>query len=69
MIIYELDLPIEQLLALVIILGIVNIFLWRHLGVFQLASKPQKKPIDKDTTEQLNPNYGAYIQLGMRRNN
>ncbi|MGT2801006.1 hypothetical protein JavanS292_0012 [Streptococcus satellite phage Javan292] len=72
MIIYELDLPIEQLLALVIILGIVNIFLWRDLGHFEIDVEPKKKPVEedaKDTRKLQNPNYGAYIQLAGKRYN
>lgn len=61
----ELNLPMEQKLALVIILAIVNIFLWRNLGYFRLDIKPKDKPAPKLT----NPNYGAYIQLAGRRYN
>ncbi|MEX5398724.1 hypothetical protein ABPH35_10400 [Streptococcus sp. ZJ93] len=58
----EINLPIGQKIILVIILAIVNVLLWRHLGHFQLDSKPKKKPTDKDTRKLQNANYGAYIQ-------
>lgn len=58
----ELNLPMEQKLVLVIVLAIVNIFLWRNLGYFQLDIKPQNEPEGKDTKKLQNANYGAYIQ-------
>ncbi|MEX5398737.1 hypothetical protein ABPH35_10345 [Streptococcus sp. ZJ93] len=58
----EINLPIEQKIILVIILVIVNMFLWRNVGHFRLDSKPKKKPTDKDTRKLQNANYGAYIQ-------
>ncbi|MGT2964572.1 hypothetical protein [Streptococcus acidominimus] len=54
----ELNLPMEQKLALVIVLAIVNIFLWRNLGYFRLDIEPKQK----DTRKLQNANYGAYIQ-------
>ncbi|MBF0778336.1 hypothetical protein [Streptococcus cuniculi] len=54
----EINLPMEQKLALVIVLAIVNIFLWCNLGYFQLETKPE----GKDTRKLQNANYGAYIQ-------
>lgn len=55
----EINLPMEQLLPLVIILAIVNAFLWRNLGYFELETKPK----GKDTRKLTNPHYGAYIQF------
>ncbi|MTB63846.1 hypothetical protein GGG87_02310 [Streptococcus sp. zg-86] len=54
----ELNLPMEQKLILVIILAILNIFLWRDLGHFHIDVEPKKK----DTRKLQNANYGAYIQ-------
>ncbi|WP_181352736.1 hypothetical protein [Streptococcus zhangguiae] len=48
----------EQKLILVIILAILNIFLWRDLGHFHIDVEPKKK----DTRKLQNANYGAYIQ-------
>ncbi len=58
----EINLPMEQKLALVIVLAIVNIFLWCNLGYFQLDIEPKQKPEGKDTDKLQNANYGAYIQ-------
>lgn len=62
----ELNLPIEQLLPLVIILAIVNICLWLHLGTYQLDIQPKGEREGKDTKKLTNATYGAYIQSQSR---
>ncbi|QBX08397.1 hypothetical protein JavanS257_0007 [Streptococcus satellite phage Javan257] len=54
--------PPEQLLLFIVALSIVNIFLWLHLGYFQLDTELKDKPEGKYTKKLQNANYGAYIQ-------
>ena len=60
------EMTIETALTLITILTPLNIFLWLHLGTYQLHSKPKDKPKDKpegiNTRRLTNANYGAYIQ-------
>lgn len=58
----ELNLTLEQTLSLIVILLPVVIYLWLHLGSFQLHSKPKTKPEGNNTRRLTNANYGAYIQ-------
>lgn len=62
----ELNIPIEQLLPLVIVLSIVNICLWLHLGSYQLDIQPKGEREGKDTKKLTNVTYGAYIQSQSR---
>lgn len=62
----ELNIPVEQLLPLVIVLSIVNIFLWLNLGAYQLDIQPKGKREGKDTKKLTNATYGAYIQSQSR---
>lgn len=62
----ELNLPIEQLIPLVIVLSIVNIFLWLNLGSYQLDMQLKGEPEGKDTKKLTNATYGAYIQSQSR---
>ena len=59
----ELNLPPEQTLALIAILLPLVVYLWFHLGTYQLHSKPKNKSGGKDTRPLENERYGAYIQL------
>lgn len=56
------EMTIETALVLIAILTPLNIFLWLHLGTYQLHSKPEGKPEGKHTRPLTNANYGAYIQ-------
>ena len=56
------EMTIETALTLLAILTPLNIFLWRHLGTYQLHSKPKNKSWGKDTRPIKNERYGAYIQ-------
>ncbi|MGE9834136.1 hypothetical protein [Streptococcus orisratti] len=58
----ELNLTIEQSLTLIAILTPLVIYLWHHLGTFQLDIEPKNTPEGKDTGPLTNANYGAYIQ-------
>lgn len=58
----ELNLPPEQTLALIAILLPLVVYLWFHLGTYQLHSKPKTELEGKDTRRLTNANYGAYIQ-------
>ena len=58
----ELNLPPEQTLALIAILFPLVVYLWHHLGTFQLDIEPKNTPEGKDTRPLTNVNYGAYIQ-------
>ncbi|WP_449451520.1 hypothetical protein [Streptococcus suis] len=55
-------LTVEQGLLFLAILTPLNIFLWLHLGTYQLHSKPKDKPEGDNTRRLTNANYGAYIQ-------
>ncbi|MEW4354080.1 hypothetical protein AB1I63_04160 [Streptococcus pneumoniae] len=65
----ELNLPLDQVIILTVVTLTIAIYLWRHLGYFQLDTETKSERVDKYTKEELNPCYGAYIQLGMRRSN
>ncbi|WP_029174014.1 hypothetical protein [Streptococcus suis] len=56
------EMTIETALTLIAILTPLNIFLWLHLGTYQLHSKPKDKPEGNHTRRLINANYGAYIQ-------
>lgn len=58
----ELNLTLEQTMTLIVILLPVVIYLWHHLGSFQLDIEPKTKPEGKYTRRLTNANYGAYIQ-------
>lgn len=60
------EMTIETALTLITILTPLNIFLWLHLGTYQLHSKPKIKPEDNHTRRLTNANYGAYIQSQSR---
>lgn len=60
------EMTIETALTLLAILTPLNIILWRHLGTYQLHSKPKTEPEGKDTRRLTNANYGAYIQSNGR---
>ncbi|HFI0236638.1 TPA: hypothetical protein ACGPAL_000760 [Streptococcus suis] len=62
----ELNLPPEQTLALIAILLPLVIYLWHHLGTFQLDIEPKNTLEGKDTRPLTNANYGAYIQSQSR---
>lgn len=62
----ELNLSMDQLLAVVIVLAIVSIFLWLHLGTYQLNIQPKDEREGKDTKKLTNATYGAYIQSQSR---
>lgn len=64
---HELNISPEQTLALIVILLPLVIYLWHHLGTFQLDITPKTKPENKGDTRPLtNANYGAYIQSQSR---
>ncbi|MFM0794294.1 hypothetical protein P7J53_01890 [Streptococcus suis] len=63
------EMTIETALTLIAILTPLNIFLWLHLGTYQLHSKPKDKPEGNHTRRLTNANYGAYIQLAGKRYN
>ena len=58
----ELTLTNEQALALIALLLPLVIYLWTHLGAYQLHSKPKIKPEGNHSRRLTNANYGAYIQ-------
>lgn len=58
----ELNLPPEQTLALIAILLPLVVYLWFHLGTYQLHSKPKNTPEGQYPRQLTNANYGAYIQ-------
>lgn len=60
------EMTIETALTLITILTPLNIFLWLHLGTYQLHSKPKDKPEGNHTRRLTNANYGAYIQAQSR---
>ena len=62
----ELTLTNEQALALITLLLPLIIYLWHHLGTYQLDIEPKTEPEGKDTRKLTNANYGAYIQLAGR---
>ena len=62
----ELTLANEQALALITLLLPLIIYLWHHLGTYQLDIEPKTEPEGKDTSKLKNANYGAYIQLAGR---
>lgn len=55
------EMTIETALTLIAILTPLNIYLWRHLGTYQLHSKPEIEP-ENHSRRLTNENYGAYIQ-------
>ena len=46
--------------------GASGVYLWQHLGTYQLDIEPKTEPEGKDTSKLKNANYGAYIQLAGR---
>ena len=56
------EMTIETALTLIAILTPLNIFLWLHLGTYQLHSKPKNTPEGNNSRRLTNANYGAYIQ-------
>lgn len=54
----ELNLTTEQAMALIAILFLLAIYLWHHLGNYDIKQPSEQKQPNKLT----NPNYGAYIQ-------
>ncbi len=56
------EMTIETALTLIAILTPLNIFLWLHLGTYQLHSKPKTNPEGNNPRRLTNANYGAYIQ-------
>lgn len=62
----EITLTAEQTLALIALLLPLTIYLWLHLGTFQLDIEPKTEPEGKDTRKLTSVNYGAYIQLAGR---
>ncbi len=56
------EMTIETALTLITILTPLNVYLWRHLGVYQLHSKPKTEPEVNNPRRLTNANYGAYIQ-------
>lgn len=56
------EMTIETALTLIAILTPLNVYLWRHLGTYQLHSKPKTKPECNNPRRLTNANYGAYIQ-------
>lgn len=70
----ELDLPIGQQLILIAILalGLVVYLVWEFSPRRTPQNNPELTETDKTiefTADDLNPLYGAYIQLGMRGKN
>lgn len=60
------EMTTETALVLITILTPLNIFLWLHLGTYQLHSKPKTEPEGKYTSKLTNDRYGACIQLQSR---
>lgn len=56
------EMTIETALTLIAILTPLNIFLWLHLGTYQLHSKPKNVSEGQYTRPLKNELYGAYIQ-------
>lgn len=65
----EINLPQNVVIALCIVLGLLVIHLWHHLGAYQLHIEPKKSSEGNYTPKLTNTNYGAYIQLAGRRYN
>ncbi|MEW4354434.1 hypothetical protein AB1I63_05995 [Streptococcus pneumoniae] len=61
----ELNLPLDQVMMLIVVTVILAGYLWRNLGYCQLDVKEKEQ--EKTQKAELSPDYGAYIQLGMRR--
>ncbi|WP_449461195.1 hypothetical protein [Streptococcus suis] len=62
-------LTVEQGLLFLAILTPLTIYLWTHLGTYQLDIEPKINTEGKDTDRRQNPHYGAYIQLAGKRYN
>ncbi|WP_409374206.1 hypothetical protein [Streptococcus suis] len=62
-------LTVEQGLIFLAVLTPFAIYLWTHLGTYQLDIEPEIKSEGKDTDKLQNPHYGAYIQLAGKRYN
>ncbi|NQN96754.1 hypothetical protein HO932_05795 [Streptococcus suis] len=62
-------LTVEQGLLFLAILTPLTIYLWTHLGTYQLHSKPKNVSEGKHTRPIENERYGAYIQLAGKRYN
>ncbi|HFI0041612.1 TPA: hypothetical protein ACGOTH_002129 [Streptococcus suis] len=56
------EMTIETALTLIAILTPLNVYLWLHLGTYQLHSKPKTEPEGNNSRRLTNANYGAYIQ-------
>lgn len=54
----ELTLTTEQAMALITVLLPLVLYLWHHLGNYDIKQPSEQKQPNKLT----NPNYGAYIQ-------
>lgn len=63
------EMTIETALVLIAILTPLTIYLWTHLGTYQLHSKPKNVSEGKYTRPLENERYGAYIQLAGKRYN
>ncbi|HEM2815600.1 TPA: hypothetical protein U2C81_000784 [Streptococcus suis] len=62
-------LTVDQGLLFLAILTPLTIYLWTHLGTYQLHSKPKNVSEGKYTRPLENERYGAYIQLAGKRYN
>ncbi|HEL2527431.1 TPA: hypothetical protein T7M07_001223 [Streptococcus suis] len=62
-------LTVEQGLIFLAVLTPLTIYLWTHLGTYQLDIEPKNKSEGKNTDKLQNPHYGAYIQLAGKRYN
>ncbi|HEM4414149.1 TPA: hypothetical protein U1Y64_001936 [Streptococcus suis] len=62
-------LTVDQGLLFLAILTPLTIYLWTHLGTYQLHSKPKNVSEGKYTRLLENERYGAYIQLAGKRYN
>lgn len=65
----ELNLTPEQGIMLIVALLLLVIYLWRHLGTYQLHIELEEEPEDKYTDQPTNDRYGAYIWLAGKRYN
>lgn len=65
----EFTLTVEQGLLFLAVLTSLTIYLWTHLGTYQLHSKPKNVSEGKHTRPLENERYGAYIQLAGKRYN
>ncbi|WP_449454913.1 hypothetical protein [Streptococcus suis] len=65
----EFTLTVEQGLLFLAVLTPLTIYLWTHLGTYQLHSKPKNVSEGKHTRPLENERYGAYIQLAGKRYN